>query len=273
MLFIDGEMPRNLMLERLKDITRRLGVVPANMLHLFSREDVEDFPPLNAPEGQAAFWKLLEEVERRSGGPIDAVCFDNIMSLLLGDMKDEEAWRDTLPLVKALTKRRIGQLWVHHTGHDTTRGYGSKTREWLMDTVAIMTEEKQPGIEISFTLSFPKARARTPDNRADFVEVAVALIDDQWISKTTTTNKMELEGLALKFFEALQDATCDSGEKMNGCPAASLDLWREHCAKHSLIDLVNEPLNKARAMFSKYKLKLIGANWVGCNDTHAWVLP
>jgi hypothetical protein len=141
-----------------------------------------------------------------------------------------------------------------------------------MDTVAIMKEEKQPGIDISFTLSFPKARARTPENRGDFAEVAVALVEDQWVCKTTASNKAELDGLALKFFEALQDAAADSGDKVNDCPAASLDLWRQHCIKHGLIDPAAKA-DSARALFAKYKLRLIGANWVSCNDCAAWVLP
>jgi hypothetical protein len=35
-------------------------------------------------------------------------------------MKDEEPWQDTLPWIRSLTNRSIGQLWVHHTGHEET---------------------------------------------------------------------------------------------------------------------------------------------------------
>jgi hypothetical protein len=169
-------------------------------------------------------------------------------------------------MVSALTKRQIGQLWVHHTGHDTTRSYGTKTREWQIDTVGIMTGDEQPvGVDlISFTLSFSKHRTATPENRGDFAEVGIALIEDQWVYKTTASGKAKLDGLALKFFEALQDAIHASGEKVNGHPAASLDLWREHCVKHGLIDPTARA-DASRALFSKYKLKLIGANWIGCN--------
>jgi hypothetical protein len=31
----------------------------------------------------------------------------------------------------------IAQVWLHDTGHDTTKGFGTKTREWEMDTVII----------------------------------------------------------------------------------------------------------------------------------------
>ena len=61
-----------------------------------------------------------------------------------------------LPLVTALTANGIGQLWVHHTGHDTTKGYGTKTREWQMDTVIHLTEITRPDTDVSFSLTFPK---------------------------------------------------------------------------------------------------------------------
>ena len=41
------------------------------------------------------------------------------------------------PAVGALAHARsIGQMWFHHTGHDESKSYGSKAREWQMDTVA-----------------------------------------------------------------------------------------------------------------------------------------
>ena len=53
-------------------------------------------------------------------GGVDGIVFDNIMSLISGDMKEEDGWRQTLPLVTSLTKRGIAQVWLHHTGHDET---------------------------------------------------------------------------------------------------------------------------------------------------------
>ena len=201
-LYIDGEMSRALFKERLEDMVRRLGEKPAGFF-AFNREDIEDFAPLNAKEGQAAFWKLVEEVERRVGGPLDAVCFDNIMSLIVDDMKEEDAWRDTLPLIHALTKRRIGQVWLHHTGHDTSRGYGTKTREWQLDVVAHADEDKRPDTDVAFVLSFPKARGRCPRNREDFAEVNIALVDDCWVSAITAGDKEDIDSAETrKFFEA-----------------------------------------------------------------------
>jgi hypothetical protein len=91
-------------------------------------------------------------------------------------MKENEVWRQTWPLVKELTKRRIGQMWVHHTGHDASRGYGDKSKEWGMDTVMHLDRVGDAARgAISFKLTFPKARERRPDNWSDFEDVTITL--------------------------------------------------------------------------------------------------
>jgi hypothetical protein len=271
-LFVDGEMSRRLLRQRAQDAVRRLGVVPVGKFHLFSKEDVEGFPALNSDQGREALNSVIERVERKSGEPLAAISFDNVMSLLLGEMKEEEPWQQTLPLVWDLTRRNIGQLWIHHTGHDTSRGYGTKTREWGMDTVAHLTAAKRSDTDVSFVWKFTKARERTPLNRLDFQEVSIALINDQWIGSAAATGKMKVEPLATKFFEALRDATIGSATKMHDCPAASLGQWRAECVKRGLID-PKAKAHTARSMFSKYKLKLIAANWIACDTSTAWIIP
>ena len=50
-------------------------------------------------------------------------------------MAEEESWEPIKPLGRMLSGRRIGPSWMHHTGHDANKGFGTKTREWEMDTV------------------------------------------------------------------------------------------------------------------------------------------
>jgi hypothetical protein len=154
----------------------------------------------------------------------------------------------------------------------TRPGYGTKTREWEMDTVAHLEEEKRPETDLSFKLSFPKARERSATNRADFAETIIALVNDQWESKAATDAKGKVDGLALKFLDALRDAVIAGNAKMYGCPAAAIELWKTTCIKKGLIDPKSKD-NAMRAMLSKYKLKLIQANHIACNDTLAWLLP
>ena len=194
-LIIDGEMPADLIKERAKDALRRIGGdVPLGNLVVFAQDMAEAFgkrfpelgpmPPLNTKEGHLFVLNLIENL-----GGVEVVFFDNVMSLVAGDQKDEVPWTDTLPLVSALTSRRIGQVWLDHTGHNTTRQYGSATKACRFDSVGIMTDppenERRSG-EMAFQLSFEppgKARRRTPCNRDDFQTCIIRLHEDRWTSQ------------------------------------------------------------------------------------------
>lgn len=102
------------------------------------------------------------------------------MSLLAGDMKDEVPWTETMPLVKELTRRRIAQVWFDHMGHNTEHIYGSKTKEWQIDVVAILKAVEVADADLSFRIEFTKARRREKTNRADFEPVTVTLREDVW---------------------------------------------------------------------------------------------
>lgn len=264
-LFIDGEMSRRLLQQRLADEAKRLGVPIPKGMHILSHEDIDDFSPLNTEEGQLQIEQVIDQI-----GGVDFITFDNVMALIAGDQKDEEGWRWTLPWVKSLTKRNIGQMWLHHTGHDENRGYGTKTREWQMDIVGHLEPVDRPDTDVSFRLSFRKARERTPTNRAEFADAHIALVNNQWTSDLAArATKAKVSPLTKKFYDvlaALANATI-GGETTKQCP---LEEWRIECIKTGLLDR-DKPKN-ASALFSKYKLALIAANWISCNETMAWTL-
>jgi RecA-family ATPase len=93
-LFVDGEMSRRLLQQRLTGEAKRLNSEPGNF-HVLSHEDVENFLPLNMPEGQA----FIETVITRIGGAdnLDLIIFDNVACLLAGNMKETKQWAATLP--------------------------------------------------------------------------------------------------------------------------------------------------------------------------------
>jgi len=150
-----------------------------------SREDLENMPPLNTPEGQAYINAIIEKL-----GGVDLIIFDNIMCLLIGDMKDPAPWQAVSDWTKSLTKRCIGQIWVHHTGHDETRSYGDKSKEWALDLDA----KKRDDTDVSFALKFGKARERTPDTRDDFRDIDICLIDDEWTHSAASPPKKKAAG-------------------------------------------------------------------------------
>jgi AAA domain len=177
-LYLDGEMPRELIQQRLAAAASWFGLETplSDGFYLLSREDVEDMPPLDTPEG--ARW-VLDFISKL--GRIDHVTFDNIASLTATCLKEEDGARALRDLQRELTKQQIGQLWEHHTGHDTTRGYGTKMREWSLDTAMVAEKLDRPGADVAFTLKFPKCRRRTPDNRNDFETIEVTLEQGQWL--------------------------------------------------------------------------------------------
>ena len=73
----------------------------------------------------------------------DVIFFDSVMCLLVGKMGEEDSWAPIKDLVRQISSRRIAQIWLHHTGHDASRGYGTKTREWEMDTVMMLSKVEE----------------------------------------------------------------------------------------------------------------------------------
>ena len=269
-LYIDGEMSRRQLKKRLIDESLRLGTIPETFFAL-SREDVDGLQPLNTPAGQ----KTIEAVIRdHCGGAIDLIMFDNIMALISGNHSEEEGWAKTMPWVRDLTRRAIGQFWIHHTGHDASRQYGTKTREWEMDAYAQLDKVERDDTDVSFLLNFRKARERTPDNRQQFGDTNIALVSNKWTYESSgELRKLKLSPEGQKYFECLR-ALAGPGKpgEFFEHPRALIEDWRQACFKRGLLD-PNGKENTARSLFSKYKRELITRNWITCDETTAQVLP
>jgi hypothetical protein len=270
-LYIDGEMSRRLMKQRLIDAVRRHCNKPTN-LFIVNREDFPDLPPLNTEEGQQYVDAIIELL-----GGVDIVFFDNIQSLLGGDMKEEEPWQQTLPWVRDLTQRKIGQLWVHHTGHDENKSYGTKTREWQLDTVMQLQRLERAGTDIAFTLSFPKARERTPDNRSDFADAVITLANDEWNSESGGGDragrgrKRTLDDFAL---EMLDEALAKTGTTPLGFThippdtcCATVDMWKRYFQHNYVGEATPESVEK---MFYKLASKLQVEHKIGVEKPWIW---
>jgi hypothetical protein len=161
-------------------------------------------------------------------GNVELILFDNVMSLVSGEMKEEEPWRQTMPFVHSLTKRKIGQVWFHHTGHDETKSYGTKTREWQMDTTLFGSSVERDDADVSMKLEFRKARERTPLTRMDFIDIEVALVNDAWVySSAEGGNKEAPSPTGKKFLDALWNALAgDEATLVVGRRRVSLEVWK-----------------------------------------------
>lgn len=279
-LYIDGEMPAELIKTRCSDALRRLGPdIEIENLFIFGR-DLEDeaarmfptlgkFAPLNTEVGQNFMLALIAKL-----GGVDVVIFDNVQSLTVGDKKEEATWSDTMPLVILLTTKRIGQIWIDHTGHNTERMYGTATKGWSFDNVGIMTPlaDDVPGAhgDIAFMLSFDqphgKARRRTPENRGDFAAHIIRLKDDQWTSEPANkgANFGKIRPSREPFYDALVTAISKSAD---GPGRTTLDAWERECEHRGLIERAREGDTGVQraARAAKYrtaKSDLLAAKWI-----------
>jgi hypothetical protein len=174
-LYVDGEMSARQLRQRLLDAMRHSNASRDIPLCVLSTEDCPSMPPLNTRPGQSWFEAFV-----RVNGPFDLIIFDNIQSLTGGEMKEEDSWRLMQPWVRSLTRLSIGQMWFHHTGHDEGKGYGTNTREWQMDVVALMERVEDATADLAFSLKFTKARERRRENREQFEPIVLKLKDGAW---------------------------------------------------------------------------------------------
>ena len=249
-LYIDGEMSRRLFQRRINEAVARLGISPDGTRFL-SKEDIDGFPPLNTPTGIPFLLQLVEYI-----GGVDAIMFDNVMALLVGDQKDELSWNAILPLVAELTKRSIGQLWIDHTGHDATRGYGSKTKQWRMDTVIHLTAIERADTDISFALEFHKARERTPETRADFEDITISLINDQWVSESNRRQPEKPSPTELAILRVFDELLCGSNVVTHkGRRAVHSKVWGQECTRRALVKDENAFRALRSRLAQKYQIE------------------
>ena len=196
---------------------------------------------------------------------------DSVMALTAGDLREEESWKPVIPWMLSLTKRRIGVLWINHTGHDATRSYGTSTREWQLDVVMIAEKVDDPDADIALKLTFTKARQRRPETREDFETVVLRLKDDAWTSEgAAPERKQKQEDYAL---DLLRKAITEFGEKISGLPAdvrgVSTDLWKKYCETYNLsvsdkASSRERAFDRARKMFLDKKIirSKLGKVWI-----------
>ena len=257
-LYIDGEMGQRLMVQRIQDVVRRHGSKPDG-LSILCRANAGEMPPLNTPDGQCFIGAVINQI-----GCVDFIVFDNLQALVTGSLREEDAFAAVLIWAKTLTGRSIGQIWVHHTGLDETRGYGDKSKEWQFDTVLLLKRAGEDGA-VAFDLEFTKARERTPDNRAEFAPVRVALADDAWTVEGT--QPLRAQGRApsptgRKFHDALVNALCLP--QLQGTPPGrtTLALWRSEAVRMGLLEPNSGNRthdNAEAATWSKYRKEVIAA--------------
>ncbi len=172
----------------------------------------------------------------------------------------------------SLTKRRVGVLWINHTGHDESRSYGTKTRECQLDVVMIAEEVEDPDADIALRLTFTKARQRRPETREDFETSVLRLKDDVWTSEVAVPERSRKQGdYALVL---LRRAIEEAGDKVPGEAAnvrgVSLKLWRGYCDTNEL-SVADSDDSRERA-FRRAVQKLRDAGCVRTKAGKVWII-
>jgi hypothetical protein len=244
---------------------------------IFARDTMEEFSnlypslgqfaPLNTEAGQRFLHGLIDAV-----GGVDVVIFDNVMSLIEGDQKDEMPWSNALPLVSSLTSQRIGQIWLDHTGHNGDRQYGSSTKAWRFDAVGILSplpEDQRTQDEVAFQLSFEhpgKARRRTPENGRDFDTCIIRLREDQWTAEPAKRDigQGKVSRSRVPFYDALVAAITATAGKPG---QTTIGAWQAKCLHRGLIEPelpgeTGKERSNRFAYFRTARQELIGAKWI-----------
>jgi hypothetical protein len=174
-VYLDGEMPAEVMQERMKLVAAQYG---EDIELVGFNRDVEDWPPLNDKRGVAWFTQVLQAYRPH------LVVFDSIMALVGGVMMEEESWQPMRTFVRWLSAKHVAQIWLHHTGHDGSHSYGTKTREWEMDSVLALRRVDQEADGANepaarAEMEFTKARLRTPKTWAQFKAATIVFDGDE----------------------------------------------------------------------------------------------
>jgi hypothetical protein len=209
-LYVDGEMPKEVMQERLARIAAQADRAEAplpggNLSFLHSDLHETGLPDLSTKEGFAAIRPKLD--------PFDLIVLDNLSTLARSGRENEaESWA---PIQEGLLElRRAGKsvLLIHHTGKGGQQR-GTSKREDILDTVILLKrpDDYEPREGARFHLTFDKARGFHGDDAEPF-EGALDPYTGAWsrkpISDSRTSAIRELAAAGLTQREIAREMGC-----------------------------------------------------------------
>lgn len=160
-LFLDGEMPTEMLQERFlflyqDRISDRLAILPSEALW------TKDKPlNLNDPESQDRIQGLLDDLTARGQKPA-LVIIDNLSSMSFGTDENDNSLQDSiLRWLMGLRHQGYAVLLVHHAGKNGEQR-GASRREDFLDTSIRLTkpETETQGEGAAFKIEFTKERGR-----------------------------------------------------------------------------------------------------------------
>lgn len=172
-LFIDGEMPANVLRDRICSIVVSAEGELTNYDYLqFINPDLQQdngIPDLAAPEGQ-------HHVEEHLDG-VELLILDNLSALCRnGKENDSESWIPVQEWFLKLRRKGISVLFVHHA-NKTGNQRGTSKKEDLLDTVVVLKKpnDYDPKQGARFEVHYEKTRGFYGDDAKPF---ETALMED-----------------------------------------------------------------------------------------------
>jgi AAA domain len=178
-LYVDGEMPQELLQERAKAMIAPSACVPPHpdFFRLLSMDRQELGTSLNLalPDHQAAVEALLDNV--------DLLILDNISTLVnSGRENDAESWNEMQAWLVKLRKLGKTVLLIHHSGRGGN-ARGTSKREDVLDIIIQLkhSEDYEPEDGARFEIHLTKARGVHGDDALPF-EAKLDVIEgrDKW---------------------------------------------------------------------------------------------
>ncbi|WP_018408472.1 AAA family ATPase [Methylocystis rosea] len=282
-MYLDGEMSADLFKERSEIVAGLYGEGIA--LFGYNRDVLgpNEMAPLNSDLGRAWLWREIDIVKP------DVIFFDNIMSLLAGAMGDEEAWGQVKDLTLQISARRIAQVWMHHTGHDASKGFGTKTREWQMESVIMLSKldgAEEDTCAAQFRLEFTKARTRSPANYQQFAPRIVRSDPDAgFVAEEASAGvkgraSSELDFVRRSFINAYEELASAAvlSQGLDNVPArrrVSIDALRDILKSRGILDKneTGQLSATGRSHFRRVKNGLLDKGVFAEDEDLIWKIP
>ncbi|MFZ4762258.1 MAG: AAA family ATPase [Alphaproteobacteria bacterium] len=175
-LLLDGEMPANILQERLKiivDNAQHEATIDALAIITPDLQEFGTMPDLATKEGQQSVAQYVQEA--------DLIIVDNISTLCrTGKENDSESWIIVQEWALQLRAQGKAVLFIHHAGKNGGQR-GSSKKEDVLDTVISL--KKPPDYEnegARFEIHFEKHRGFYGEDAQPF---EASLTDGQWTYK------------------------------------------------------------------------------------------
>lgn len=201
-LYVDGEMPAQLMQRRIRELAAAHGEIPERLRIITPDVQELPMPDLATFAGQADIDALVTE-------DTALIVIDNLSCLVRsgGAENESESW--TLVAEWALKHRRAGRavMFIHHSGKSGAQR-GTSKREDLLDVVINLRRpaDYREADGAVFTVHFEKARSLTGEDIAPIEARLEQLMGDvqgwTWRQATTVTDSQiktlwEIEGMTV----------------------------------------------------------------------------